>query len=121
MPWVFIGGEMLCYLGISFIFIFMGVEKFSKFDHIAIVCDQKAAAQAEGRRYISAEEKIRLEEGEQAYREEMRKQVQAAKKEAARIASLPRKERIAEEEAAAKVEMEFNALRKAAGRPPVKI
>ena len=121
MPWVFIGGEMLCYLGISFIFIFMGVEKFSKFDHIAIVCDQKAVAQAEGRRYISAEEKIRLEEGEQAYREEMRKQVQAAKKEAARIASLPRKERIAEEEAAAKVEMEFNALRKAAGRPPVKI
>ena len=47
MPWVFIGGETLCYLGIFLIFLFMKVEKFGKIDHKAIVEDQKAAAKAE--------------------------------------------------------------------------
>lgn len=51
MPWIFIGGETICYALIAIIFIFMGVEKFSKFDHKAIVKDQKAAAEAEGREY----------------------------------------------------------------------
>ena len=48
-------------------FLLMSVEKFDKFDHEAIVIDQKASAAAEGRTFISAEEKIHLEEVEEAY------------------------------------------------------
>ena len=116
MPWVFIGGETLCYLGIFLFFLFMGVEKFSKIDHLAIVADQKAAAEAEGRKYISAEEKIRIEEGEEAYQAELQKQADAAAKEEARIARLSPEKRKAEAEAEKKILDEFNALREAAGR-----
>jgi GPH family glycoside/pentoside/hexuronide:cation symporter len=121
MPWVFIGGETLCYLGIFLIFIFMGVEKFSKIDHIAIVADQKAAAKAEGREYISAEEKIRREEGEEAYQAELKKQADAAAKEKARVAKLSSEQKKAEAERDAKIAEEFNAMRKAAGKSAVKI
>ena len=121
MPWVFIGGETICYAGIFLIFLFMGVEKFSKLDHIAIVADQKAAAAAEGREYISAEEKIRLEEGEEAYEAELKKQADVAAKEEARLAKLSPEKRKAEEEAEAKLISEFNALREAVGRPAVEV
>ncbi len=120
MPWVFIGGETICYAGIFIIFLFMGVEKFSKLDHLAIVSDQKAAAKAEGRKYISAEEKIRLEEGEEAYQAELKKQADAAAKEKARVAKLSPEKRKAEAEAEKKLAEDFNALRKAAGRPAYK-
>ena len=116
MPWVFIGGETLCYLGIFLIFIFMGVEKFSKVDHLAIVADQKAAAKAEGREYISAEEKIRREEGQEAYEAELKKQADAKAKEEARVAKLTPEKRKAEQERDRKILEEFNALRKAAGK-----
>ncbi len=116
MPWVFIGGETLCYLGIFLIFIFMGVEKFSKIDHRAIVSDQKAAAAAEGRAYISAEEKIRLEEGEEAYQAELKKQADARAKEEARAAKLSPEKRRAKAEAEAKLLADFNAQRRAVGR-----
>ncbi len=116
MPWVFIGGETICYLGIFLIFLFMGVEKFSKIDHHAIVADQRAAAAAEGRTYISAEEKIRLEEGEEAYRVELKKQADAKAREEARLAGLTPEKRKAEEEENRKLLEEFNALRRAAGR-----
>ena len=62
MPWVFIGGETICYAIIAVLFIFMGVEKFSKFDHKAIVMDQRAAAEAEGREYIDPQTKMKMEE-----------------------------------------------------------
>ena len=120
MPWVFIGGETLCYLGIFLIFLKMGVEKFSKIDHHAIVADQKAAALAEGRKYISAEEKIRIEEGEEAYQAELKKQADAAKKEAERIAKLSPEAKKAEAEAEAKLLKEFNELREAVGRKAFK-
>ena len=116
MPWVFIGGETICYLGIFLIFLFMGVEKFSKIDHHAIVADQKAAALAEGRAYVSAEEKIRLEEGEEAYAAELKKQADAKAKEEARLAKLNLTQRKSKAEAEKKLLDEFNALRKAAGR-----
>ncbi|MBR4209071.1 MAG: MFS transporter [Lachnospiraceae bacterium] len=119
MPWVFIGGETICYFGIFLLFLMMGVEKFSKIDHIAIVADQKAAAAAEGRAYISAEEKIRQEEGEEAYQAELKKQADAAAKEAERVAKLTDEQRKAEAEAEAKVVAEFNKLRKKAGRSEV--
>ena len=120
MPWVFIGGETICYVGIFLIFLFMGVEKFSKLDHIAIVSDQKAAAKKEGRKYISAEEKIRMEEGEEAYQAELKKQADAEAKEQARIRALSPEKRKAEEEADKKLLEEFNGLRKAAGMSALK-
>ena len=116
MPWVFIGGETLCYLGIFLLFLFMGVEKFSKLDHHAIVADQKAAAQAEGREYVSAEEKIRREEGEEAYQAELKKQADAKAKEEAREAKLSPEKKRALAEREAKLLAEFNAQRRAAGR-----
>ena len=120
MPWVFIGGETLCYLGIFLIFLFMKVERFGKLDHKAIVEDQKAAAKAEGRKFISAEEKIRMEEGEEAYQVELKKQADAAKAEEARIAKLTAEQKKAEKEAETKLLEEFNALRKAAGKTAIK-
>lgn len=60
--WIFIGGETLCYAAIAIIFIFMGVEKFSKLDHKAIVLDQKAEAEAKGEAYIDPATKLKLEE-----------------------------------------------------------
>lgn len=116
MPWVFIGGDTICYLGIFLIFLFMGVEKFGKLDHKAIVADQKAAAEAEGRAYLSAAEKIRLEEGEEAYEAELKKQADAAEKEAKRLLKLSPEQRRAKETAEVKLLDEFNALREAAGR-----
>ena len=118
MPWVFIGGETICYLGIFLIFLFMVVEKFSKIDHRAIISDQKAAAAAEGREYVSAEEKIRREEGKEAYEAELKRQADAAAREEARLARLGPEKRKAEE-AEAKLLAEFNTLRRAAGREAI--
>ncbi len=79
MPWIFIGGETICYGVIAIIFIFMGVEKFSKFDHAAIVKDQRAKALAEGVEYVDPAVKLKLEEAEadaqadEARKEELRK------------------------------------------------
>lgn len=75
MTWLFIGGETVCYAIIIIIFIFMGVEKFAKFDHKAIVVDQKAQAEMDGIEYIDPAEKMRLEELEaEALADESRKQ-----------------------------------------------
>ncbi len=64
MTWLFIGGETICYLIIAITFIFMGVEKFSKLDHKAIVADQRAKAEEEGVEYIEPSEKLKAEEAE---------------------------------------------------------
>lgn len=62
--WTFIGGETICYSCIAILFFFMNVEKFSKIDHETIVADQKAAAEAKGITYVSAEETLKLQEEE---------------------------------------------------------
>ena len=116
MPWVFIGGETICYAGIFIIFLMMDVEKFSVLDHKAIVTDQKDDAEAAGTEYISAAEKIRIEEGEEAYQAELKKLSDASDREKARIAKLSPAERKAEEEREAELLAEFNTLRKTAGR-----
>lgn len=64
MKWIFIGGETICYIIIFVIFIFMGVEKFTKFDQKAIRKDQKTAAEAEGKEFIDPMERMKLEEAE---------------------------------------------------------
>ena len=106
LPWVFIGGETLCYVVIFVIFLLLSVEKFGKYDHQAIVTDQKAAALAEGRTYISAEEKITLEEGEEAYQAELKRQTEAKAAEE-KCLSDP-----AEAKKDAVIRAELNALRK---------
>jgi len=113
MPWVFIGVETFCYIVIFVFFLFMGVEKFGKFDHEAIVIDQKAAALAEGRKFISAEEKIRLEEGEEAYQAELKRQAEAKAAEEKRLSNPDE----AKKDAA--VRKEFNDLRKAHGKKEI--
>lgn len=67
MTSVFFGGEMVCYLIIFFILMFMNVEKFSDLDHAAIEERQKAEALAAGIEYVPA--KVRLAQ-EQAKAEE---------------------------------------------------
>ena len=47
MPWLFIGGETICYTVIFAMFLFMNVERFSKVDHIAIQLDQNPDAETE--------------------------------------------------------------------------
>ena len=62
MTFIFLGGETVCFAIIAIIFAFIKVEKFSKFDHKAIVMDQRAAAEAEGREYIDPQTKMKMEE-----------------------------------------------------------
>ena len=119
MPWVFIGGETICYLVIGLTFVLMLVEKYGKLDHKAIVQDQKAAAEAEGRAYISAEEKIRLEEGEEAYQAELKKQADAAAAEQKKLEKLSAEQRKALADKEAALIAEYNELRKANGRTPI--
>ncbi len=119
MPWVFIGVETICYLIIFLFFIFMGVEKFGKFDHEAIVADQKAAALAEGRTYISALDKVRLEEGEEAYQAELKKQADAKAAEEKKLAAMSADARKAFEDKEAAVKAELNKLRKANGKAAI--
>lgn len=64
LTFIFFGGETICYAVIVIIFIFMGVEKFSKLDHKAIIMDQRAKAEAEGVEYIEPSERLRMEEEE---------------------------------------------------------
>ena len=119
MPWVFIGVETFCYLVIFLFFIFMGVEKFGKFDHEAIVADQKAAAAAEGRVYISALEKVRLEEGEEAYQAELKKKADAKAAEEKKLASFSAEARKALEDKEAAIRAELNQMRKAKGKTAI--
>ena len=64
MTALFFGGEVVAYIAIAAMFIFMNVEKYSKFDHIAIEEDQKAKCAKLGIEYVSTEERMKLEEEE---------------------------------------------------------
>ncbi len=77
--WIFIGAETIAYLGIAAAFIFMGVEKFSKLDHLAIIADQKTVAESKGETYIEPEERMKLEEakGEADVKAQARAQYEA--------------------------------------------
>ena len=57
---LFFGGEMVCYLIIFFMLMFMNVEKFSDLDHAAIEAKQKEDAEKAGIEYVPA--KVRLEQ-----------------------------------------------------------
>ena len=58
------GVEGICYVIIAVMFIFMGVEKFTKVDNVAIVTDQKAEVLARGGKWIDPKERMKLEEEE---------------------------------------------------------
>ena len=47
MPWLFIGGETICYSVIFAMFLFMNVERFSNIDHAAIQLDKNPDAETE--------------------------------------------------------------------------
>ena len=64
---IYFGGESICYLLIGLIFLFMGVERFSKLDKQAITSDQKELAIRKGAEWVDPE--VRLEQ-EQAEAEE---------------------------------------------------
>ena len=64
MTFVFFGGEVIAYLAIAAMFIFMNVEKYSKFDHLAIEEDQKAKCAKLGVEYISTADRMKIEEEE---------------------------------------------------------
>ncbi len=65
---LYFGGEAICYLIIAIMFIFMKVEKFSKFDQKAILEDQKEFAAKEGAEWVDPAVRLALEE-EQAEEE----------------------------------------------------
>ena len=64
MLWIFVGAETICYIAIALLFIFMKVEKYSKFDHEAIEMDQKEMCKRRGIAYLSGEERLKKEEKE---------------------------------------------------------
>jgi GPH family glycoside/pentoside/hexuronide:cation symporter len=68
LEWCYLIGELLCYGVITAMMFFCDVEKFSDLDHAAIIADQKAKVEKEGKAWIAPEERLRLEQ-EQADKE----------------------------------------------------
>lgn len=62
--WLFFGAEVICYAIIFILFNFMGVEKYSALDHEAIIADQRAEAEKEGREYVEPSVRLELEQKE---------------------------------------------------------
>ena len=79
----------------------------------------KAAAAAEGRAFVSPLEKIRIDEGEEAYQAELEKQKKAKEAEEKKLQAMSADKRAALAQAEDKVRAELNALRKASGRPAI--
>lgn len=134
MPWIFIGGETICYGIIAVMFILMNVEKYSKFDHIAIVADQKAAAEAEGREYVNPQLKMMLDDEEIIVRdkcaaENLNFEEEWAKAKVAVVEKYEKETAEKEAKEAAKADpakdaeilKEFNEIRKANGRTEISL
>ena len=60
------GVEGVCYLIMGIMFLFMNVEKFTKLDNKAIHADQKAECEANGKVWVTPEERAKQEEEENA-------------------------------------------------------
>lgn len=58
------GVEGICYVAIAIMFLFMGVEKFTKLDGEAIVADQKTRCEHLGIEYVAPDVRMKLEEEE---------------------------------------------------------
>ncbi|MBP5177782.1 MAG: MFS transporter, partial [Clostridia bacterium] len=132
MTFLFLGGETVCYAIIAVMFMFMKVEKFSKFDHIAIAADQKALAEKEGRVYVDPHLKMMLDEAEYVLKAKCEAenlnfdQEWAGKK--AEVTEKYQAEKAKKEEKEAKRSnpakdaetlKEFNEIRVKSGRPPI--
>ena len=61
MSVLFFGGEVVAYIAIAIMFIFLNVEKFSKHDHELIVERQKALCAEQGIPYVDNETRMKLE------------------------------------------------------------
>ena len=134
MTFIFLGGETICYAIIAVMFMFMNVEKFSKFDHIAITDDQKALAEKERRVYVNPHLKMMLDEAEYVLRakceaENLNFEEEWAKEKAAVTEKYEQEKAAKEAKEAAKSDpakdaetlKEFNEIRKANGRPPISL
>ena len=132
MTFLFLGGETVCYAIIAVMFMFMKVEKFSKFDHIAIVADQKALAEKEGRVYVDPHLKMMLDEAEYVLKAKCEaenlnfdqewagKQAEVTEKYQAEKAKKEEKEAKRSNPAKdAETLKEFNEIRVKNGRPPI--
>jgi len=132
MTFIFIGGETVCYIVIAVLFVFMKVEKFSKFDHIAIIADQKAKAEEEGIEYVNPQLKMMLEEAqsvvktrcdaegldfEAEYEKEKQAVIEKYEKETAEKAA--KEAAKADPAKDAETLKEFNAIRAANGKAPI--
>ena len=60
------GVEGVCYVIIAILFVFMGVEKFTRVDNQAIIFDQRAKVLAAGGEWVDPETRAKLEEEENA-------------------------------------------------------
>ena len=64
MTMIFFGGEMVCYLIIFLLLMFMNVEKFIDLDHAAIDEAQRKEAEAKGIAYVPAAERLKAEQAQ---------------------------------------------------------
>lgn len=88
---LFFGGESVCYLIIALLFLFMGVEKFAKFDKPAITADQKAKAEKDGAEWIDPETRLEQEQAEaeeQVHQEQIANLRKHVEKNNAKVAKL---------------------------------
>ena len=106
------GVEGICYVIIAVMFLFMNVEKYTELDKEAIVADQKARVLANGGEWIDPEEKLKMEEEENARLVEEAR-VEQLKKDCARK-GLVFEEEEAKYQAAKKAKEEKEAPKKAA-------
>ena len=134
MTFIFLGCETICYAIIAVMFMFMNVEKFSKFDHVAITADHKALAENEGRVYVNPHLKMMLDEAEYVLRakceaENLNFEEEWAKEKAAVTEKYEQEEAAKEAKEAAKSDpakdaetlKEFNEMRVANGRPSISL
>lgn len=61
---IFFGGEIICYLIIGIMFLFMNVEKFTGFAQNSIVNDQRKYAEEHGIEFINPQERMLIEQKE---------------------------------------------------------
>jgi GPH family glycoside/pentoside/hexuronide:cation symporter len=64
LVWCYLGGELVCYLIIAVMFIFMNVEKFTDLDHKAIKEDQKQNVLSHGGTWVEPEVRLANEQKE---------------------------------------------------------
>lgn len=95
---LFVGGETLCYVIIAALFIFMKVEKYSKFDHEAIAEDQKEKCEKLNIPYISTEDRLAKTDAKKKVSEAKAKAKLEADEKSGKLQKAKEKEAVVKEE-----------------------